>query len=107
MAYTQTRFRPFLIGMAVGVAVMFILWRPSLDRVSSNPQNLKDDGPSPTSILLAQSPDFLPDEKNTIAVFQENAPSVVFITNKGLQQDIFTLNESETPQGAGSGRGFV
>jgi protease Do-like 1, chloroplastic len=103
MAYTQTKFRPFLIGMAVGVAVMFILWRPSMDRISSNPQNLKDDGPSPTSILLAQSPDFLPDEKNTIAVFQENAPSVVFITNKGLQQDIFTLNETEIPQGAGSG----
>lgn len=103
MAYTQSKFRPFLIGMAVGVAVMFILWRPSMDRVSSNPQNLKDDGPSQTAILLAQSPDLLPDEKNTIAVFQENAPSVVFITNKGLQQDFFTLNESEIPQGAGSG----
>ncbi|MCI0618153.1 trypsin-like peptidase domain-containing protein [bacterium] len=103
MAYTQSKFRPFLIGMAVGVAVMFILWRPSMDRVNTNPQNFKDNGPSPTAILLAQSPDLLPDEKNTIAVFQENAPSVVFITNRGLQQDFFTLNETEIPQGAGSG----
>lgn len=102
MAYTQSKFRPFLIGMAVGVAIMFILWRPSMDRVSNNPQSIKDD-PSPSAILLAQSPDLLPDEKNTISVFQQVGPSVVFITNKGLQQDIFTLNESEIPQGAGSG----
>src|SRR5262245_23020328 len=103
MAYTQSKFRPFLIGMAVGVAIMFILWRPSMDRVTSS-QGLKDyDGPSPTAVLLAQAQDLLPDEKNTIAVFQENAPSVVFITNKGLQQDFFTLNETEIPQGAGSG----
>jgi protease Do-like 1, chloroplastic len=102
MAYTQSKFRPFLIGMAVGVAIMFILWRPSMDRISNNPQSLKDD-PSPSAILSAQSPDLLPDEKNTISVFQQVGPSVVFITNKGLQQDFFSLNETEIPQGAGSG----
>ncbi|HEY7159611.1 MAG TPA: trypsin-like peptidase domain-containing protein, partial [Acidobacteriota bacterium] len=102
MAYTQSKFRPFLIGMAVGVAIMFILWRPSMDRVSTKPQNVSSDS-SPSAILLAQTPDLLPDEKNTISIFQEVAPSVVFITNRGLQQDIFTLNESEIPQGAGSG----
>ncbi|MCI0417257.1 trypsin-like peptidase domain-containing protein [bacterium] len=53
--------------------------------------------------MQAQSADLLPDEKNTIAVFQTVSPSVVFITNKALRQDFFTLDVTEIPQGAGSG----
>ncbi len=101
MPYTSSKFRPFLIGMAAGVALMFILWRPAMDRTIA-PQDLKDRR-IPAAILQAQSADLLPDEKNTIAVFQTVSPSVVFITNKALRQDFFTLDVTEIPQGAGSG----
>jgi len=101
MAYTQSKFRPFLIGMAAGVALMFILWRPSVDRFTE-PRDLND-RKIPTAILQAQGADLLPEEKNTIAIFQTVSPSVVFITNKALRQDFFTLNVTEIPQGAGSG----
>jgi S1-C subfamily serine protease len=43
------------------------------------------------------------EERNTIAVFERTAPSVVFITNKVLRRDFFSLDISEIPQGSGSG----
>jgi len=45
----------------------------------------------------------LENEKNTIAIFEKASPSVVFITNKGLRRDFFTLNIFEIPQGSGTG----
>ena len=44
----------------------------------------------------------LPDEENTIAVFREAAPSVVFVTNVALEQNQYQ-DEFAVPQGAGSG----
>ena len=43
------------------------------------------------------------DEQNNIEVFQQASPSTVFITNKALRRDLFTLNVMEIPQGSGSG----
>jgi S1-C subfamily serine protease len=43
------------------------------------------------------------DEKNTIAIFEESAPSVVYITSIELRRSIFSLNVYEIPQGTGSG----
>jgi S1-C subfamily serine protease len=43
-----------------------------------------------------------PDEENTIAVFREAAPSVVFVTNVALEQNQYQ-DEFAVPQGAGSG----
>lgn len=43
------------------------------------------------------------DERATIAVFKMASPSVVFITNKQLRRDLFSLNIFEIPQGSGSG----
>lgn len=56
-----------------------------------------------TSSANADEVTLLPDEKNTIAVFQEAAPSVVFITNSALQLDYFSMDVMEIPQGSGSG----
>ena len=42
-------------------------------------------------------------EKATISLFQHASPAVVFITSLARQQDLFSLNVSEIPQGAGSG----
>ncbi|HVV87166.1 MAG TPA: trypsin-like peptidase domain-containing protein [Kofleriaceae bacterium] len=43
------------------------------------------------------------DEKATIAVFQSVSPSVVHVTNIGLQRDAFTMDVTEIPQGTGTG----
>ncbi|XCN71997.1 MAG: trypsin-like peptidase domain-containing protein [Candidatus Electrothrix aestuarii] len=47
--------------------------------------------------------DLAEDEKNTIAVFRETSPSVVYITTIELQRNLFTLNVYEIPKGTGSG----
>jgi S1-C subfamily serine protease len=47
--------------------------------------------------------DLAEDEKATIALFQNASPSVVFITSLAVQQELFSLNVQEIPQGAGSG----
>ncbi|KAI5341168.1 PREDICTED: 2-alkenal reductase [Prunus dulcis] len=43
------------------------------------------------------------DELATVQLFQENTPSVVYITNLAARQDAFTLDVFEVPQGSGSG----
>lgn len=43
------------------------------------------------------------DELATVKLFQENTPSVVYITNLATKQDAFTLDVFEVPQGSGSG----
>ncbi|KAM3363969.1 protease Do-like 1, chloroplastic [Capsicum galapagoense] len=43
------------------------------------------------------------DELATVRLFQENTPSVVYITNLASRQDMFTLDIFEVPQGSGSG----
>ena len=43
-----------------------------------------------------------PEEENTIAVFKSAAPSVVFVTNIAVRQDVY-LDEFAIPQGSGSG----
>jgi S1-C subfamily serine protease len=45
------------------------------------------------------------DESNNITVFRDVSPSVVFVTNKQLRRQRFSLNVMEIP--AGSGTGFV
>lgn len=43
------------------------------------------------------------DEKNTIDVFKNTSPSVVYITSIALRRGLFSLNAVEIPQGTGSG----
>ncbi len=43
------------------------------------------------------------DEKKRIALFETASPSVVFITTLAVQQDLFSMNVMEVPQGSGSG----
>lgn len=47
--------------------------------------------------------DLAEDEKNTIDIFRESAPSVVYITSIALRRGLFSLNAVEIPQGTGSG----
>ena len=43
------------------------------------------------------------DEHTTIAIFKENAPSVVHITTLTLKHDVFNLDLWQIPKGTGSG----
>eukprot|EP00897_Mesotaenium_endlicherianum_P002228 jgi/Mesen1/2032/ME000148S01124 len=43
------------------------------------------------------------DELATVELFQENTPSVVYITNLAVRRDAFTLDVMAVPQGSGSG----
>jgi S1-C subfamily serine protease len=61
---------------------------------------------------VAARGDLAADEAATVALFEQAAPSVVYITNLGVRRDLFGLNVLEIPQGTGSGfiwdeRGFV
>ncbi len=47
--------------------------------------------------------DLAEDEKNTIEIFRENSPSVVFITSLAVRRNLFSLNAVQIPQGTGSG----
>jgi S1-C subfamily serine protease len=47
--------------------------------------------------------DLAEDEKNTIEVFKQTSPSVVYITSVELRRNLFSLNAFEIPQGTGSG----
>ncbi|WCJ20972.1 DegP protease 1 [Euphorbia peplus] len=58
----------------------------------------------PASAFVVTSPRKLQsDELATVRLFQENTPSVVYITNLAAKQDAFTLDVLEVPQGSGSG----
>src|ERR1700758_2482839 len=56
------------------------------------------------ALLLAVRPAaaLLPEEQNTINVFREASPSVVFVTNVALAENQY-MDEFAIPQGAGSG----
>lgn len=47
--------------------------------------------------------DLAADEQNTIELFKNVSPSVVYITSIALRRDLFSLNAVEIPQGTGSG----
>ena len=47
--------------------------------------------------------DLAADEKNTIELFQNASPAVVFITSIEVRRSLFSLNVYEIPQGTGSG----
>ncbi|GKV07706.1 hypothetical protein SLEP1_g19443 [Rubroshorea leprosula] len=58
----------------------------------------------PASAFVVSPPRKLQsDELATVRLFQENTPSVVYITNLAVKQDAFTLDVLEVPQGSGSG----
>ena len=47
--------------------------------------------------------DLAADEQNTIDIFRNTAPSVVYITSIAVRRNLFSLNAVEIPQGTGSG----
>jgi S1-C subfamily serine protease len=90
----------FALAIALGAAVWvyFQLRAPRHPQVAPRP--------------VAARGDLAADELTTITLFEQAAPSVVYITNLGVRRDVFGLNVLEIPQGTGSGfiwdeRGYV
>ncbi len=80
----------FLV-LALAGWVAFQSWQPAVTDPEARPRPVVARG------------DLADDEKNTIEVFRQAAPSVVYITSIALRRNIFSLNVYEIPQGTGSG----
>ncbi|KAG5027796.1 hypothetical protein JHK82_011432 [Glycine max] len=64
---------------------------------------LLSDADSAAAFVVTSPRKLQSDELATVRLFQENTPSVVYITNLAVKQDAFTLDVLEVPQGSGSG----
>ncbi|KAG5527261.1 hypothetical protein RHGRI_028227 [Rhododendron griersonianum] len=61
------------------------------------------DANSASALVIGTPRKLQSDELATVRLFQDNTPSVVYITNLAARQDVFTLDVLEVPQGSGSG----
>ena len=77
--------------------IIFALWW--ISERANRPRYDKDAEPR----VVAARGVLAEDEKNTIDVFEEASPSVVYITSIEVRRSLFSLNAYEIPQGTGSG----
>ncbi len=82
---------PILIVAAAVGWLLFQTFRPALL------------DPKSVSRPVEARGDLASDERNTIDIFRNAAPSVVYITSIALRRNLFSLNVQEIPQGTGSG----
>lgn len=87
------RLAPFILLLIIAVALWSLFgnkdWRSVQEHAEPRAVTARGD--------LAE------DEKNTIDIFRESSPSVVYITSIALKRGLFSLNAVEIPQGTGSG----
>jgi len=100
--------RHLFVGILIGVAVGLILTSTLSNFVDTQESTSNKEAPvngvTPAS-AVAEDTALLPDERNTINVFEEGAPSVVFITSRAQRPGFFFTETYEVL--AGSGSGFV
>lgn len=84
---------PLLIILLILIGIWFTL--TPFDRFPRNPDAV------PRAITARG--DLASDEQNTIEIFRENSPAVVYVTSIALRRNLFSLNAVEIPQGTGSG----
>ncbi len=68
-----------------------------------NPFQLLQKKQTSTPRSVTARGDLAADEKNTIEIFKNTSPSVVYITSIAVRRNFFSLNAVEIPQGTGSG----
>lgn len=84
-----------VLGLALAVAVLILLWRDLPDFFGGRP----DAEPR----LVEARGDLAADEKATIELFETARHSVVFITTRAQVMDFWTRNVFSVPRGTGSG----
>ncbi|MGH7595775.1 MAG: hypothetical protein ACREOI_05450, partial [bacterium] len=102
---TRHLFIGILIGIAAGLILTSTFSTNSDEKQNTRPEAKPVKAIATTTAAVPENAALLPDEQNTIAVFQEVAPSVVFITSKAIRQGFFFTENYEVP--AGSGSGFI
>ena len=85
--------KPFVILLLIAIALWGLFGSRDIINVNRNAD------PRP----VTARGDLAEDEKNTIEVFKNTSPSVVYITTIALRRGLFSLNAVEIPQGTGSG----
>ena len=87
------RINPVILYVLLGLGawLLFQTFQPSLFDPDATPR-----------VVTARG-DLAEGEKNTIEVFKNAAPSVVYITSIAVRRNLFNLNVYEIPQGTGSG----
>jgi S1-C subfamily serine protease len=88
--------RLFLVILLLSSTVHAADWGKPLGAVYDGPEG-RPRSVTPSPVELGA------DERSTISVFERATKSVVFIANTAIQQDIWSLNVMEVPQGSGSG----
>src|SRR5687768_10169496 len=94
--------RLLFIGIAIGVIFGLVVGGALLRQTKLTDRRASTTNVS-SNVALAQELNLLPDEKNTVDVFEDVAPSVVFITSVTRQMNWFSMEATEVPQGSGSG----
>ena len=82
---------PLLLLVAVVGWLLYQTFQPALH------------DPQAVSRPVTARGDLASDEQNTIDIFRNAAPSVVYITSIAVRRNLFSLNVYEIPQGTGSG----
>lgn len=98
-----TRATPHVRAWTTDRVVMFLLIMLAASYIYAQRRSrtLTDKNLEPQAVTARG--DLLPEEKRTIAIFEGAAPSVVYITNIGLQRNFFSMTVEKYPRGAGSG----
>ena len=107
MSQTRSSLLPSLLtGILVGVGAAILYFHgfsfsPAADGETGG---IAEVIPAATATSYAlENIALLENEKNTIRIFRQASPSVVFIVNKAIRRDFFSLRPFEVPQGSGSG----
>lgn len=87
------RLKPFILLLIIAVSLWYVFGEKSWRSVYQHAE--------PRAITARG--DLAEDEKNTIEIFRESGPSVVYITSIAVRRHLFSLNAVEVPQGTGSG----
>lgn len=90
----MTRWLAILLLLVAGALVYMVIQQRSASRPAA---------PIAEPRAIAPRGDLAADEQSTIELFRSVSPSVVHVTNVGLQRSRLSLNVSEIPQGVGSG----
>src|SRR5262245_25195771 len=90
-----------IVGIAIGTMLGLVIGGYVLRKSDITGSNyLTQVSPK---LAMADVQKLLPEERNTVEVFQSEAPAIVFITNSAMQMDFFSMKATEVPQGSGSG----
>lgn len=100
-------FRAFVgVILLLGGYLLGASWKSDTDEKKENDKVVTAaKNASPVALKTKPTADFdlKPNEKATISLFEEAAPSVVFINTSTFEKDYFTMNIAEIPKGSGSG----